>query len=240
VSASAPLVVRARRALARPLVRRLLVSLLALATALVVASLVGSAEAARRRWGETRSVAVATRDRAVGDAVGPGAAEVRRLPAALVPPSALSSPPRAGVLVRQPIAAGEPLVPVRLAPHGLTGAAALVPAGHRAVAVPLAPVAAPPLVVGDLVDLVAVVAGGGAGFGGGAFGGGASGSDGVDVDAGADMGAGSGDPAFPLVEAAPVVAVGDDTVSVAVPSGDAPRVAYALTQGAVVITLAGA
>jgi hypothetical protein len=37
----------------------------------------------------------------------------------------------------------------------------------------------------------------------------------------------------------PVVDVGEETASVAVPEADAPRVAYALAQGAVVVTLAG-
>jgi hypothetical protein len=210
--------VRARRALARPLVRRTLVGLLALATVVAVVSLVGSAAAARRRWGDTRPVAVATRDLAIGD---PVAGEVRRLPAALVPRGALAVPP-AGAVVRQPIAAGEALVPARLAPHGLTGAAALVPPGSRAVAVPLAPVAAPPLAVGDVVDLVAVLP-----------------AAGEDSPVGGEGRGGGSEPAFPLVEGALVVDVGDDDASVAVPEADVPRVAYALAQGAVVITLGG-
>lgn len=220
-SLSVPLGVRARRALARPAVRRLVVGVVALATGLVVVSLVRSAEAARLRWGDTRPVAVATDDLAIGDPLGAGAAEVRSLPAALVPSGALSAPP-VGALVRQPIAAGEALVAERLAPDGLTGAAALVPPGSRAVAVPLTPVPAPPLAVGDLVDLLAVTS---------------PASTGEDVGAGAAVGA--GEPAFPLVETVPVVDVGDETASVAVPEADAPRVAYALAQGAVVVALAG-
>jgi Flp pilus assembly protein CpaB len=226
VSRSIPLGVRARRALARPVVRRLLVGLVALATGLTVASLVRSADAARRRWGDTKPVAVATRDLAIGDALEAGAAEVRRVPAALVPSGALSAPP-VGALVRQPIAAGEALVADRLAPDGLTGAAALVPPGSRAVAVPLASVPAPPLAVGDLVDLLAVIPPGGEADGGG----GGPGGEGGGFEA--------SEPAFPLVETVPVVDVGDETASVAVPEADAPRVAYALAQGAVVVTLAG-
>ena len=226
-SAPVPLAVRARRALARPAVRRVVVGVVALATGLTVVSLVRSAEAARLRWGRTRPVAVATRDLAIGDPLGAGAAEVRRLPTGLVPSGALSAPP-VGALVRQPIAAGEALVAERLAPDGLTGAAALVPPGSRAVAVPLAPVPAPPLAVGDLVDLLAVVppsSASGEGVGG------------VGDDGGEAVG--DADPAFPLVETVPVVDVGDETASVAVPEPDAPRVAYALAQGAVVVTLAG-
>jgi hypothetical protein len=238
MSPSAPLGVRARRALARPITRRLLVAVLALATASTVTSLVRSAEAARNRWGASRPVAVATRDLAVGDSLDTGAAEVRELPEALVPEAALPAPP-AGALVRHPVAAGEVLVRTRLAPLGLTGAAALVPPGSRAVAVPLAPLAAPPLAVGDLVDLLAVVGPGGGSVepGGGSVepGGGPTGPAGTTTGA-VDS---TDDPAFPLVESAPVVDVGGETASIAVPEADAPRVAYALVQGAVVITLSG-
>ncbi len=130
--------VRARRLAARPVVRRSAVVVLALVTGLAVASLVQSGEAARRSWGASRSVAVATRDLAPGDVLSPSAVEVRRLPAAVVPAGASASAP-VGAVVRQPVVAGEPLVPARLAPDGLTGTAALVPEGFRAVAVPLGP-----------------------------------------------------------------------------------------------------
>jgi len=79
--------------------------------------------------------------------------------------------------------------------------------------VPPGPAGTPPLAVGDRVDVVAVVAGGG----------------------------GGGDPpALTLAERATVVAAGDDAVTVAVPERAAPRVAWALTNGAVVLALAGA
>jgi hypothetical protein len=58
--------VRARRALARTVVRRAVVLALAIVTGLVVLSLVSSAEAARQRWGRARPVAVAIRDLAPG------------------------------------------------------------------------------------------------------------------------------------------------------------------------------
>ncbi len=206
------LTVRARRALARPAVRRLCVTALALATALAVAVLLGTASGAPEAWGAPRPVAVATRDLAPGDVIDSGAAEVRDLPGAAVAPAALARVPE-GAVVRQAIAAGEPLVPARLAPHGLSGAAALVPPGARALAVPLGPAGSPPLAAGDLVDVLAVLPPGGAGSG--------------------------TDPAFPLVEAAPVVDAGEQAVTVAVPERDAPRVAWALSHGAVVLALAG-
>jgi hypothetical protein len=78
---------------------------------------------------------------------------------------------------------------------------------------------APPLAVGDLVDVLAVMPG--AGLAG-------PGSDGAGQE-----------PAFALVERAAVVDVADDAVTVAVPGGDAPRVAWALSNGAVVLALGG-
>lgn len=209
--------VRARRALARTVVRRAVVLGLAILTGLVVVSLVSSAEAARQRWGRARPVAVATRDLAPGDLVDGSAVVVRRLPEAAVAPQALAEPP-SGSMVRQPVAAGEPLVPERLAPQGLTGVAALVAAGHRAVAIPIGPLAAPPLVVGDLVDVLAV----------------------VPALAEEQLRQREDQPSFALVEAAVVVDVGEQSITVAVPEGDAPRVAWVLTNGSVVLALAGA
>ena len=208
------LAVRARRALARPAVRRLCVAALALTTAVTVASLVVAAADARDRWGNARQVVVATRDLAPGDVVDSGAVEVRDLPERLVTSAALAAAPE-GAVVRQPILAGEPVVASRLAPHGLTGAAALVPPGARAVAVPLGPAGGPPLALGDLVDVLAVLPGG--------------------VDPGGDGEA----PAFALVEGAVVVDVGEQAVTVAVPAADTPRVAWALGNGTVVLALAG-
>jgi Flp pilus assembly protein CpaB len=209
--------VRARRALARTVVRRAVVLGLAIVTGLVVVTLVSSAEAARQRWGRARPVAVATRDLSPGDPVDDSAVEVRRLPEAAVAPSALAEPP-SGSVVRQPVAAGEALVPQRLAPQGLTGVAALVPAGHRAVAIPIGPLAAPPLTTGDLVDVLAVVP--------------------ALVEERPRPSADQ--PSFPLVEAAVVVDVGEQSIAVAVPEADAPRVAWVLTNGSVVLALAGA
>ncbi len=211
------LTVRARRALARPAIRRLCVAGLALATALTVASQVSAAGAARERWGRSRPVVVATRDLVPGEVVDGGALEVRDMPDGMLPDGVIGGAPGdspAGAVVRQPILAGEPVVAARIAPHGLTGAAALVPPGARAVAVPLGPSGAPPVTIGDLVDVLTVVP---------------TGLDGVDRE-----------PAFPLVEQATVVDVTDQAVTVAVPEDDAPRVAWALSNGAVVLALAGA
>ena len=208
--------VRARRALARTVVRRAVVLGLAVVTGLVVISLVSSAEAARQRWGRARPVAVATRDLAPGDVIDASTVEVRRLPEAAVSPDALAAPP-SGSVVRQRVVAGEPLVAERLAPQGLTGVAALVPAGHRAVAVPIGPLAAPPLTIGDLVDVLAVV-----------------------PSVSEQPGQPGKGPSYPLVQAAVVVDVAEQSIAIAVPEADAPRVAWVLTNGSVVLALAGA
>ena len=228
------LTVRARRALARPAVRRLCVTGLAAGTCVTVVSLLGAADDARDRWGQTRPVAVATRDLAPGDVVEPGSFEVRDLPEGVLSEGRLGGAPAeapVGSVVRHPVLAGEPLVAARLAPDGLTGAAALVPPGRRAVAVPLGPAGAPPLAVGDLVDVLAVMPSAGlAGLGSDGAG---PGPDGTGPDGAAQ------EPAFVLVERAAVVDVTDDAVTVAVPEGDAPRVAWALSNGAVVLALGG-
>ena len=127
---------------------------------------------------------------------------------------ATTAEPPVGAVVRQPILAGEPVAPSRLAPDGLTGVAALVPAGERAVAVAVGPAGVPPLAVGDQVDVVTVMPPGATGDGG-------------------------SDPAFTLVERATVVAIGEQAVTIAVPDADAPRVAWAVANGAVVLALAG-
>jgi Flp pilus assembly protein CpaB len=213
------LVVRARRVLVRPGVRRLAIAALAAATAVTVMSLVDAAGAARDRWGDTRPVVVARRDLAPGEVLDAGSVETRDLPVAVVAEAALAEAP-AGAVVRQPIAAGEPLVAGRLAPAGLTGAAALVPPGERAVAVPAGPAGRPPVAVGDRVDVMAVMPAG-------AF------PPAVDAESGPSA------SAFSLVERAVVVDVTDEAVTVTVPVADAPRVAWALASGSIAIALAG-
>jgi Flp pilus assembly protein CpaB len=195
-------------------VRRGAALALAVVTGLTVSSVLRGAEDARAAWGETRSVAVATHDLAPGDLVEPGDAQLRDLPEVAIAAVALAEIP-AGAVVRQPIAAGEPLVAERLAPDGLAGVAALVAEGQRAVSIPLGPTGAPPLRNGDLVDLLAV------------------------LPTMSEI-AEATEPAYPIVERARVVDVGHDAVSVAVPTADAPSVAYAVTNGMVLVALAGA
>jgi Flp pilus assembly protein CpaB len=202
-----------RRLIGRRIVRRLLLVTTVVGSVLAVAAQLHAAAAARQRWGEARPVVVARRDLAPGEIIDAAAVEVRRLPVAAVPARAMNDPP-IGSVVRYPIAAGEAVLSKRIAPQGLHGVAARVPEGDRAVAVPAAKTGRPPLEVGDQVDVMAVVAT-------------------PDQPDGAV-------PVAPLVEDAVVVDVGEESVSVAVPTAEAPTLAYAVTQGAVVLALGGA
>lgn len=199
---------RARRSLA---LRWLLVAAAASLAAAEVARAGAAVDAARDRWGEAVPVAVARRDLAAGDVVGPDDVAVERRPRAVVPDGALAEAP-VGRAVTAPVLAGEPLVDARLAPDGLTGPAALVPAGWRAVAVPAGDAGlaapAPPLAVGDRVDVL------GPGF--------------VDGDAGV------------VAEGAVVVHVGEAAVTVAVPAADADDVAAAIATATATLALRGA
>jgi hypothetical protein len=92
---------------------------------------------------------VASRDLSPGDVVT--AADIDLVPVldGLVPPGVAASP--VGHVVTAPIYAGETVLDARLGPAGRLG---LRP-GERAVAIPR-PLAAPPLDVGAVVELVAV------------------------------------------------------------------------------------
>ena len=212
VSATTILGVRVRRALFHPTIRRVALVLLGTATVGLTVAALGAAEATRERWGSTRPVLVATHDLSPGDRLDADSVALSTLPRAMTPAAALSERP-VGAVALHPILAGETVVPQRLAPAGLAGAAALIGPGRRAVAVPRGPVAAPPLATGDLVDVLVVLPPG--------------------SDSGRDP------PAFPVAERATVVDVDDDAISVAVSEDDAARVAWAVTQGAAVLALAG-
>jgi Flp pilus assembly protein CpaB len=212
------LAVRLRRLLVRTRWRRALVVSAAIATGVVVTTAMRSAERALDRWGDTRTVAVARHDLAPGDVVEADDVERRELPEVAVADDALGEVP-VGAVVRQPVGDGEPILASRLGPEGVTGPAALVPEGDRAVAIPIGPLGRPPLRVGDQVDVLAVIPSEAA----------LQGHD----DGLATTGA------VPLVEHAPVVDVADQAVTVAVPHALTPTVAYAAAQGAVVLALTG-
>ena len=88
--------------------------------------------------------------------------------------------------------------------------AARLPAGTRAMAIPVVPGTAPALVLGDRVDVLVALA---------------------------PEAAGDGPPGFALATDVLVVDVSDAAVTVAVPADTAPRIAVALGAGAVTLAL---
>jgi Flp pilus assembly protein CpaB len=217
-SSSLFLAVRVRRVLARTVTRRAIVVLAAVVTAVTVTTALRSAEHTRSRWGDTRRVAVAQHDLAPGDVVDTGAVSLHEVPRAAVAGAATDVVPL-GAVVRYPIAAGEPVVGTRLAPEGLTGVAALVPEGQRAVAVAVGPAGVPPVHPGDRVDVVALTP---------------APSEPETAEEPAPTA-----PATTLVDQALVVDATETAVTIAVPSPLAPAVAYAAAQGLVALTLVG-
>jgi pilus assembly protein CpaB len=190
------------------------VTLVALATGVTVHALVSDATEARDRFGELVGVVVVQRAIDPGDVLDAGDLAVERWPSALVPEGALRQVPR-GRAARVALVPGEVLVGERIAPDGLSGVAAAVPDGWRALTVPVDPSAAPPVASGDRVDVLVTIVGAGGGGG-------------LEV---------------PTVVAAPralVVDVTETAVTVAVPAERASRVAFGIAAGHVVLAVAGA
>lgn len=136
----------------RPLPYWLVATVVALATAGLVARLLGDAAAERARWGELRTTLVATADVRGSQPLTAGAVAERRLPRALVPPGALRSLPP-GAVAAVDIHRGEAVLAARLVGPGSSAVAARLPAGTRGVAVPTG--SGLPLEVGDRVDVLA-------------------------------------------------------------------------------------
>ena len=198
-----------RRVRHHALVRAGAVIVLVLLAASVIQRTAASAMDARRRWGQEQTVVVARHRIAMGDVIEPDAITKESWPAALVPAGAIETSP-VGRTVVAAIEPGEAVLLARLAPEGLSGLAALVPSGWRALAVPVGP-AVVALAVGDRVDLIA----------------------------GFDAASASTDqaPAFTVAEDAIVVAVDDQRITVAVREDDAARVAFAIVAGTVIPAL---
>jgi Flp pilus assembly protein CpaB len=131
------------------------------------------------------------------------------MPAAFVPEGSLGATAAAvGRTVIVPLFRGGAVVASNLAPDGLQGLAALLPAGTRAVAVPTG-TASVPLRRGDRVDVLATF----------------------------DPPAAGQDPTFAVAEAALVVDVGPEAASVAVGPEEAKRVAFAVAGGTVTLVV---
>ena len=195
----------------RPRLRRALALAVGLLSGAAVVATVQGADHTRARWGHTTAVVVATRDIGAGVALDPHNTRVVHRPIGLVPAGALRSVPPAARLAT-PVFAGELVRQERLATMALSAVAARLPAGTRAMAVPVEPGAAPALSVGDRVDVVVALS----------------------PDA-----AGGGPAGFVLTSAVPVVDVAEGAVTVAVERDVAPRLAVALGAGAVTLALVG-
>lgn len=150
---------RLRRVTRSPVGYWLAVILLAAATGLSVARLVGTAEAQRARFGAQRPVAVAVRAPGVGDVLTGDDVAVREMPAAFVPPGAAASESAVvGRTVVVALFAGEAVLESHLAPAGVRGLGARLTPGRRAMAVPVN-AATPAVRAGDAVDLLATLEG---------------------------------------------------------------------------------
>ena len=200
---------RLRRLARSPLVYWVAVVTLALFTATTVSRLVGRAGAEAARFGRLRPVVTATAPIEAGAVVRPGDIGVRSVPAAFVPDGALRTASAAvGRTVVVPLFRGAAVVTANLAPDGLSGVAALLPAGTRAVAVPTGAESVP-LRRGDRVDVLATF----------------------------DPPPPGEEPTFPVAEAALVVDVGAEAAAVAVTPDEAKRIAYALAAGLVTLVV---
>ena len=190
----------------------MLVLSVALTAGWLASTVVARADRTRLAWGTSQQVLVAERDLAPGDALLAGDVTLMARPQSMVPATALTELPD-GAVIRAEVLRGEVVVAERVAPHGLTGVAATLPPGTRAVAIPTEPGLAPPLTVGDHVDILVALA--------------------------PEL-AGDGPPGFAVARAALVVAIDDAAITVAVSRATAPRIAVALGQGAVTLALIGA
>lgn len=153
-----PIAVVLRRHLADPRRYWVAVGALAVTVGLLIAAQLHALDAQRRRWGTPVPVVVAARALPAGHTLRAGDLVTATRPAPLVPREALTEVPGSGTLTAG-VDAGEVLTSARLAPGGLGPVAALVPAGRRAVAVPVDPGAMLRVTPGDRVDLLAAADG---------------------------------------------------------------------------------
>lgn len=141
----------------RPWVYWAVVAVVAGVVAWTTTGLVRDATASVRRFGPLVDVPVAARSLPMGTVLGEDDVVWRSLPAGVLPAEALEPSP-VGRTAWVPLVEGEPLVVSKFAPVGSTGVAALLPAGARALAVPVV-VGNPSLQRGDRVDVLLTVDG---------------------------------------------------------------------------------
>jgi Flp pilus assembly protein CpaB len=150
--------VRVRRVVRSPFVFWSAALALAAITGITVSGALAAAHAAEAHWGVSTRVVIATRAVRVGEPIGPGDLITRVDPAGLVPPGALRSPSSAeGRTAVVALFPGETVLAGHVGVRGSRGAAALVPVGRRAVAVPTGGSSAR-VERGDPVDVMAVPA----------------------------------------------------------------------------------
>jgi Flp pilus assembly protein CpaB len=182
---------------------------MAVLTAVFVGRVVSAAETRSTRFGALRTVPVVVRAVEAGSVIEPGSWESRAVPSALVPNGELAERPEDRTALVA-LAPGEVLLAAKVAPTGLRGVAALVGPGERALAVPLG-AGTPPVSRGDTVDVLATF----------------------------DPETAAAEPTFPVAVGARVLSRDDESVTVAVPARDAPRVAFAIAAGTVTLALGG-
>ena len=129
---------------------------MAVACGLAVFATLERAEGARRAWGDGVPVLVAVGDLAPGTRLDASNTRVALLPQPLVPAGALSDLPRDGRLA-EPVYEGETIRSERLDARALSAVAARLPAGTRAMAIPMEAGLVPALTIGDRVDVLVAV-----------------------------------------------------------------------------------
>lgn len=203
---------RVRRLARSPVAYWAAVVALAAFTASTIAGQVGQARTQAARYGDLRPVVTAARPVEAGSVVRAADVVVRAMPAAFRPEGALAATGEVvGRTAVVPLLRGLAVVAGHLAPDGLEGVAALLPAGGRAVAVPTGP-ATVALRRNDRADVLVTF----------------------------DPPPAGHDPTFAVAVAALVVDVGPEAVTVAVGPEEALRVAYAVAAGVVTLVLTAA
>ena len=197
-------------------VRWIVAVLLAVVAGAVTASTVQRAEQVRAGYGERRSVPVAAVDLAVGTEIADADVRWVELPVAALPGDVAGDP--VGRVVTEPIVHDEVVAERRLGGADAAGPAALVPPDGRALAVPT-DATTPQLAVGDRVDAYSPAE--------------------LAIATPAEL-ARAVAGARRVARGARVVAIDDEAVTIAVTSTEAPAVARAVLDGAVVLALAGA
>lgn len=180
-------------------------ALLAALGAAVVNGALRRAHASQVALGPAVDVVVASTDLPPGSLLD-GHARVEARPSKLVPRGALTAVPT-GRVTTAFVAAGEPVLESRVSGTDAAGPAGLLHAGQRALTVPVGSVA-PPVRVGDLVDVLATPVPG-------------------DPDTATRV----------VARGAAVVATGQDGITVAVPEAQAPALAAAVAHATVTLAL---